>query len=384
MHGFLRQSTASQTRTIGPFIDDGDFKTVENGLTIANTDIRIKKNGAADVAKNSGGATADVNGLYAVTWDATDTDTVGELYWSVLVSGALLAWGSYTVLEEAVYDALFAASAPGYVANAPVNVAQFGGSNLTAASGIPEVKVASIANDAITAASIAANAIGASEIADGAIDVGAIADGAITAAKIADGAIDAATFAAGAIDASAIADNAIDAGAIASDAITSAKIANDAITAAKIADGAIDAATFAAGAINAAAIADNAIDAGAIAADAITAAKLAADVTTELQNGLATASALSTLDGKVDTVDTVVDAIKVVTDQLTAEQSEPTGVPAANATPLEKIAWQAMLARNKITQTASEQKVFADDGSTEVATSATSDDGVTATRGEFS
>lgn len=83
-------------------------------------------------------------------------------------------------------------------------------------------------------------------------------------------------------------------------ALTNA-ITNDAITAAAIANGAIDAATFAAGAIDAAAIADNAIDAGAIAdgaidngafaADAITAAKIAADVTTELQSGLATATA---------------------------------------------------------------------------------------------
>jgi len=73
-------------------------------------------------------------------------------------------------------------------------------------------------------------------------------------------------------------------------ALTNA-VTNDAITAAAIANGAIDAATFAAGAIDAAAIADNAIDNGALAADAISAAKIAADVTTELQAGLATATA---------------------------------------------------------------------------------------------
>jgi hypothetical protein len=111
----------------------------------------------------------------------------------------------------------------------PVNVTQNAGTAITSASGIQEVKVASIAANAITATAINADAI--------------------TAAKIADGAIDAATFAAS--------------------AITATVIAADAITAAKIADGAIDAATFAAGAINAAAIA----------ADAITDAKVAADVT---------------------------------------------------------------------------------------------------------
>jgi hypothetical protein len=110
--GYLKQSTAAQTRTIGPFVDDVDFKTLENTLTIANTDILIKKNGAASAAKNSGGATADGSGgLYAVTWDATDTSAVGQLSYSVKVAGALVAFGTYTVLEEAIYDALFVASA---------------------------------------------------------------------------------------------------------------------------------------------------------------------------------------------------------------------------------------------------------------------------------
>jgi hypothetical protein len=112
MDGYLRQSTAAQVRTIGPFVDDTDFKTLENALTIANTDILIKKNGAASAAKNSGGATADGSGgFYAVTWDATDTATVGQLSYSVKVAGALVAFGTYVVLEEAIYDALFAASA---------------------------------------------------------------------------------------------------------------------------------------------------------------------------------------------------------------------------------------------------------------------------------
>ncbi len=113
MEGFLRQSTAGQVRTIGPFIDDTDFKSVENGLTIANTDIKLKKNGATAVNKNAGGGTSDVNGMYQVTWDATDSNTVGELEFSVLVAGALVVWGTYTVLEEAVYDALFDAGAEG-------------------------------------------------------------------------------------------------------------------------------------------------------------------------------------------------------------------------------------------------------------------------------
>jgi hypothetical protein len=119
MNGYLRQATASQIRTIGPFVDDTDFKTLRSALTIANTDIKLKKNGAASANKNSGGATADgTNGWYQVTWDATDTATVGELSVSVKVAGALVYFGTYVVLEEAVYDSMFAANAIGTDSNA--------------------------------------------------------------------------------------------------------------------------------------------------------------------------------------------------------------------------------------------------------------------------
>lgn len=111
MLGYLRQSTASQARVIGPFVDDTDFKTPETGLTIANTDVKLLKNGAASVNKNSGGGTHRANGNYGLTFDATDTDTVGELHASVLVAGALLVVGKFVVLEEAVYDSIFVAGA---------------------------------------------------------------------------------------------------------------------------------------------------------------------------------------------------------------------------------------------------------------------------------
>lgn len=44
------------------------------------------------------------------------------------------------------------------LATKPVNVTQFGGSNITAAGGIPEVKVASMADNTLTAAAISADA----------------------------------------------------------------------------------------------------------------------------------------------------------------------------------------------------------------------------------
>lgn len=130
---FLKQSTGSQSRIIGPFVDDTDFKTAETGLTIANTDIKLMANGAASANKNSGGGTHRANGCYGVTFDATDTATVGELEVSVVMSGALPVFHKFFVLEEAVYDALFGASAAGYVADQPVNATKLGGTTQTGA-----------------------------------------------------------------------------------------------------------------------------------------------------------------------------------------------------------------------------------------------------------
>lgn len=55
---------------------------------------------------------------------------------------------------------------------------------------------------------------------------------------------------------------------------------------------------------------------GAMAANVITAAATAADFTTEVTTGLATAAAVTAVDGKIDTIDTNVDAILVDTNEL--------------------------------------------------------------------
>lgn len=68
---------------------------------------------------------------------------------------------------------------------------------------------------------------------------------------------------------------------------------------------------------------------GAMQASVMTAAAAASDLTTELQSGLATASALSTLDGKVDTIDGVVDAILVDTAEIGAAGAGLTALASA-------------------------------------------------------
>lgn len=136
---FLRQSTAA-TVVLGPFVDSTDGVTAETGLTVSQADVRLSKNGGAFAQKNdTNAATHMENGFYSCALNTTDTNTVGTLRVAVSESGALPVWLEFQVVEEAVYDMLFAASALGYIANAPVNVAQFGGTNGTFSGGRPEV-----------------------------------------------------------------------------------------------------------------------------------------------------------------------------------------------------------------------------------------------------
>jgi hypothetical protein len=241
----VRQSTA-RTIMVGPVLDASGV-AVTDGVV---ADFLLSKNGGAPAALNGSATLTHRNtGHYSLALTATDCDTVGSA--QVVISDTVNACPTkdLTVVEEAVYDALFAASALGYVANAPVNVAQFGGSNLTSSSGIPEVKVNNIAANAITAASINA------------------------------------------------------------DAITDAKVAAD-VTIASV-TGAVGSVTGAVGSVTGAvgSVAAGGITAASFAANAITAAKLDPDVTTELQAGLATAASLAIVDGIVD--DILVDTAEI-------------------------------------------------------------------------
>ena len=104
---WLRQSTASQEISLGQFLDSTDGNTEENGLTIANTDIKLRKGGTTTLTnKSSGGATNISNGVYHATLDATDTNTLGQLEIYVHVAGALATKSIYMVLPAASYDSL--------------------------------------------------------------------------------------------------------------------------------------------------------------------------------------------------------------------------------------------------------------------------------------
>jgi hypothetical protein len=340
---YLKQSTASQEVPLGHFVDDADGKTAETGLTIANTDIKVWKCGATTLAnKNSGGATHIAGGVYYCVLDATDTDTLGSLVLFVAVSGALAVRVECVVLAANIYDSLIGG---GDILD--VSMTQILGTAVStpATAGVLDVNLKNIANAAVSTSSAQ---LGVNVVQAGATAWGS---GAITAASIASNAITSAKIATDAIGSAQIADGAIDAGAIASNAITSAKIAAGAITAAAIADGAIDAATFAAD-VDAEILSYLVDDATRIDASALNTLSShdpgeAIMGTTDLGTGagltsLATAAALTTVDGVADaikavtdllpdagaltslatasalaTVDGVADAIKAQTDQLT-------------------------------------------------------------------
>jgi hypothetical protein len=151
---WLKQSTASQEIPLGFFLDSTDGNAEETGLTIANTDIKLWKNGATTLAnKNSGGATHISNGIYYAVLDATDTNTLGPLVVYCHVSGALSVKVECLVLPANIYDSFVAGS--DYL---DISVVQWKG---TAASDIAtELQIADAVLDEVTTGHDVASSLG--------------------------------------------------------------------------------------------------------------------------------------------------------------------------------------------------------------------------------
>lgn len=108
MTQWLKQSTAFIFR-VGPFLDDTDGKTAETGLTIAQADIQISKNGGAFAQTSASPTTThDTDGWYQCPLTAIDTGTLGTLDVQIVVAGALPVWRHFTVVPANVYDSLIA------------------------------------------------------------------------------------------------------------------------------------------------------------------------------------------------------------------------------------------------------------------------------------
>lgn len=189
----LKQSTAIDIR-MGPFVDATDGVTPETGITLGAADQAevLKANGAATAAMSGTfAAVTGADGWYDYTASTTDTNTVGEVVFVVQDSSVCLpVFTRAYVVEEALYDALYGASATGFNSSG-------------------QVTVGTIASGAVSADALASNAITAAKIATGAIDADAIASNAITAAKLASDCITAAKIATDAIGSDELAASAI-------------------------------------------------------------------------------------------------------------------------------------------------------------------------------
>ncbi len=138
---FLKQSTAFSFR-IGPFLDATDA-ALETGLTIAQANIQISKNGGA-FAQTSAAPTAthDVSGWYICPLTATDTNTPGQLTVQITLAGVLPVWKDFTVLPAQVFDSIVLGSDL-----LDVNTAQAAGTTWTSGA----IVAGALASDALNA-----------------------------------------------------------------------------------------------------------------------------------------------------------------------------------------------------------------------------------------
>jgi hypothetical protein len=296
---FVRQSTAA-TVTVGPFIDKTDGVTAETGLADQSANGRLVKNGTGAAFTASSWA-HDAQGNYLVGLSTSHTDTIGRLRLSFSDAATYCpVWEDFMVLDEAVYDVLFGTTAPsthtaaavqalvaaGAVASVTGNV---GGNvvgsvgSVTAAvtvTGTPAVNVTQISGDSTAADNLEAALDGT-----GGVTITAALTGNVTGNL--SGSVGSVTGAVGSVT-----------GAVGS--VTGNVGGNVAGSVASV-TAAVTVGTINANVITATSIAANAITAAKVATDAIGAAQLAADAVSEIQSGLATAAALSTAAGYIDT-----------------------------------------------------------------------------------
>lgn len=215
--------------------DSNDPAASVTVTNLANTDVHIHKDGGTTQRNNAAGITMSIDydsitGNHLLTIDTSDT-TVADFWqagheYQVRVEGITVDGGTINAWVGA-----FSIERSGG-ALALIKSATYGLSALKTLLDTTGIKVASFADNAITAASINADAITNAKIADNAIAAENLAADCITSAKIADNAFANEHFADGALTSTKITSAA---GCIV------ASIANNAITAAAIATDAIDA-----------------------------------------------------------------------------------------------------------------------------------------------
>lgn len=114
---FIRQN-ATHKVVLGPFVDVGDGFTPETGITLGAADEAeaiLHDNGTVvDISSYTWAAITTADGYYHLTLQSGISSTVGHL--TIIVqddSVCLPVKAQFTVIEEAVYDMFYAASATG-------------------------------------------------------------------------------------------------------------------------------------------------------------------------------------------------------------------------------------------------------------------------------
>lgn len=151
---WLKQSTAKVV-SFGPFLDKADGVTEETGLVSAldhaTTGIKLSKNGGALTIRHATvtATTYDAYGMYRVTLDTTDTNTLGTLRMAFNEAATCLpVWQDFMILPANVYDSLVSGSDL-----IDVSMTQILGTAVStpATAGILDVNVKNIDNDAASA-----------------------------------------------------------------------------------------------------------------------------------------------------------------------------------------------------------------------------------------
>ena len=146
----LKQSTQVDV-LIGPLIDDGDFKSVEESVAYNATGIDvdvIKGVTKADVSlANSAGDgywRHVANGYYAVTLSTTDTGTLGRWRVTFEATGVLPCWECFVVVPANIYDSLIAGSDKLYVDAVEISSSSTAADNVEANIGNLDASIAGL------------------------------------------------------------------------------------------------------------------------------------------------------------------------------------------------------------------------------------------------
>ncbi len=124
---FIRQNDTGKIG-IGPFVDKDDGLTMEESITLSGADsaaARLGDDSVVDISGYTWAAITGMDGMYDLTMQTGMTDTVGPMLIVVEdVSICLPVKNEFMVVEEAVYDALYASGAAGFLATATLTIAE--------------------------------------------------------------------------------------------------------------------------------------------------------------------------------------------------------------------------------------------------------------------